>query len=271
PSMKKIFTLLLLANSFPCALAAKDDQASAGSGETSAAQGARTDTPTFSREAAKPLPDRSSDFLSLVIDYGFNRLQGHAKQMYPSLLGSRVFKGAFHYNIQIKTSPCALSPGIGISWETYQLSECNKEYYTLARNASRKTILEEANRIIQGSNTILYSQLDSAYVDFLLEGRVHGNSQFPKEHLFAAVGFRIGVRYDTRTRIGYYEDKVPKRRTVEDPFNLSRVRYGVYGRLGWSRFGIYYNWTFSNLFKEGEGPSNTPVRSHYACASVDLF
>lgn len=213
----------------------------------------------------------SQDILSLIIEAGLNRLQEYPQEMTPSFQSSYVMKGALYYNIQFGTSPFTFSPGIGFSSETYQFNTYRKRHYTLVRDADRHTALEAVQQMVQYSKKTLYSQLNCKYIDFMAELRIHGNSQFPKEHLHVAIGGRLSVRLSAYTRFGYQEDNASKTRTTAESFNLSRIRYGVYGRLGWNRFGVYYNWMFAPLFEKDKGPNGAAITSHHLCASINLF
>ena len=214
---------------------------------------------------------------SIVIEYGINKLQGQPQQMSPDFFwGSRVLKGALYYDYEIPlgTWPLTLSPGLGVSSETYQFGAHENKYYTLVQNTDSRTTLEDAQQIVQGNKGVLYSQLDCHYVDFMLELRVGEPRTVPihAEHPFAAIGARMSARFRSSTSFNYEGKNGPERRiTTVAPFGLSRIRYGLYVRLGYGGLGAYYNWMSAPLFNNKKGPNDVIIMSHHICLSLNVF
>ena len=234
---------------------------------------------------------KAPNYGSLLIDWGFDFLQGGPEPMSHTFLGSRMGNVYLYYNIRIARSHFVISPGIGFSGERHQFrayqkdknppkgQDPQKEYYTLTRDANsqdqkvRDTKLEPAHTVLQlkDSKDVTASALDVSYLDFLLEARFHANEKYPKESFFVAIGGRLGMLWGAYTTVYYKADQQTKRRIEQESFNLKRFRYGVYTRLGWNRIGAFYAFTLSPLFSQDKGPEGTEVQVHCLGISLDLL
>ncbi len=232
----------------------------------------------------QPMVRKMPNYGTLMIDWGFDFLQGAPKTMETSFWGSRLNNICLYYNIRIMQSHFTVGLGAGLGREGYQFTEHGKEekdkdYYTLVRDGqvtakddqSRKVKLVEAKKVLTDSNKTLSSAFDMTYLDFLLEARFNTNRRYPKEGFFIAIGGKLGILWSSSTTVYYKEDNQTKQRTTVENFCLKNWRYGAQARIGWNRLGLLYAITFSPLFSEGQGPEGTEARAHSAGISIDLF
>ncbi len=284
--MKKlIFTLLLLVA--PVCMLAQEAEDQAGTNDLQPAPNAsapiqpsqedqkHTKQKETEKKDNKNKPEQKDlfNYSSLFVDLGLNFLRGNLSAMEPSLWHSRVANFYLAYNIRIKQSHFTVVPGIGLGYEGYSFKENNKEYYTLVRDQDRNTKLQAASDLLYQSknNEIIQSNLNTRYVDLLLEVRFNANRAYPKEGFSVAIGGKAGLLWSPSTRVAYQEDKQRKERIMVDTFNLNRTRYVVHAKLGWKRFSLFYAHTLSKLFDQEKGPEKTKTSPCNAGLSVDLF
>lgn len=289
--MKKASFLLSFLFLFcPWAKAEPDQEATTDS--TSKALPSATPLQNAPQNAEQPKPNaapnarfyapKPPNYGSLIIDWGFDFLQGAPKEMKHSFWGSRMASAYLYYNIRLGQSHFVISPGIGYSGERYQfskhkLSNDKEVYYTLVRDSkskdaeNRTTKLEDTENVLQDSTAQTYSALDIRYLDFALEFRFNTNQKYPKEGFFVALGGSFGKLLSAYTTVFYKMDNQTKKRTESETFNLRNFRYGVHARLGWNRLGAIYSFSISPLFSKDQGPEGTEARVHCVGISLDLF
>jgi hypothetical protein len=217
--------------------------------------------------ASLPFPN----YESLVVDWGFSCLRNSPSKMGTSFWQSRFINVYFFYNIRLGRSRFTISPGMGIAFDGYQFEDGGS---TLVRDdtSDRNTIFKKADELFPGKEEFVESSLDVRYLDFLaLEARFNANSECPKEGFFAALGLKLGLRWNASTTIKYKEDDMIKTQHNVESFNLQGMRVGLHAKCGWGRFGLCYTHVLSNLFKEAKGPENTTTNPFHIGISIDLL
>jgi hypothetical protein len=210
----------------------------------------------------KVTPVRLPNYGSLVIDSGLNFLRDCPSEINSQDWRARFTSISLHYNIHLGHSHFTISPGIGLSFEGYKL----QKDHILERNPTGTVFKQEGD----ASDNVL-SALDMRYLDFcMLEVRFNANSKWPKESFFIALGGKVGTLWKACTTVRYGQHDEVKERNNWETFNLSKLRYGLFARVGW-RFGLCYTHTLSSLFEEGRGPGNTTTKPWRLGISIDLF
>mmetsp|Transcript_9887 Transcript_9887/g.22834 ORF Transcript_9887/g.22834 Transcript_9887/m.22834 type:complete len:268 (+) Transcript_9887:2607-3410(+) len=210
--------------------------------------------------------EKSPNYGSLMIDWGFNFLRSYPSEMRSTAWGARFVNIGLSYNIWLGHSHFTISPGTSLSFERFWL----KNNYTLKRDAkSRYTVFKEE----KNKKEIIASILDVRYLDILmLEIRFNANSKRPKESFFVALGGKVGIPWKTCITLEYKEDNEVKKCNHWETFNMNGLRYGAYTRLGWGRFGLCYTHLLSNLFNKDKGPVQTcKTQTSSLGISIDLF
>jgi len=232
--------------------------------------------------------------LSFVIHYTFNSLwrkKPGKKPMKLGFWGSSQLGVTLFYDVQIGNSNFFVSPGIGIAWNSYRF----RNLYVPKRRAKTgkifmKKAVDEVDPILserkkndkeedkkkteakQKENAINRSSLRVSYADiFNLEFRYHKKPKRYKEAFFISLGLKMGVRMSTSTRISYQEHDQSKSRIQSDTFHLSKIRYGLYSRVGIGRFGIYFDYILSNLVIKDKWEDGVDMRPWSLGLSLDLF
>lgn len=228
-------------------------------------------------------------FASLIVSYGSNFLRNN----YPSQLNTYFWSSNFfdinlYYNIVLIKSHFALSPGIGMSWESYSFKPYGKEdkkdvFYTLVRDNDtvkdggkyRNTKIEKSKAIFSEINkdyTINSSYFSTTYIDLMLDLRLSADKEYPKDSFFVTVGAKLGFLWSARTQVGYLQDNEYKYVLTGDPLNTKLVRYGWHTRVGWNRFGISYTMMLVDLFsKDRVSKDLETIKTHKVGISVDFF
>ena len=268
--MKKlVFTLLLSATSLPTWAQQDQNELQDTAKSTPLTQEKEKHKVPLRRPNAAPI--QLPNYGGLAIDWGFSFLRDSPQAMELSPLGSRFVNVAGYYNIRLGQSPFAIGLGIGTGFDGYRLAEQNETYNTLVRDeSSRHTALQDARGTLPEKPDILQSTLNPKYFDLSVEAKFNANRRYPKESFFFAIGGRLGMFLNAYTTVKYKEDEQTKQRTTWESFNLNQMRYGVYVRVGWRRFSLFYQHILSPFFKEGEGPNNNTMPSSVGL-SVDLF
>jgi Outer membrane protein beta-barrel domain len=263
---KSIFTLLLSISSIY--VWAQDNEQSNQNTVTSIS-GAKNDEREEHSDQLETMPVQPYNYGSVVIDWGWNVLEGHPAAMKSTLWGSRCAKAGFFYNIRLGHTPFVISPGIGISFHGYQFEDNDT---TLARDEeNRRTTLEKASKRFPKSNKIDRSAFDMRYIDLMLEARFNANSKCPQESFFVALGGKLGWLWKASATVVYQEDDTVKKQNNIEHFNLNRMRFGGHVKLGWGRFGLCYTYIPSSLFEPNKGPDNKTIKTHSLTLAIDLF
>jgi hypothetical protein len=71
--------------------------------------------------------------------------------------------------------------------------------------------------------------------------------------------------------IEYKEDKETKTWINQESFNINKLNYGITGRMGWNRFGLFYNQAFSNLFESNNAIAKDSILPWSAGITLSLF
>lgn len=212
------------------------------------------------------------NYSSLVLDWGLVRMRNAPESISPGMLSSRFIDIGLFYNIPLGQTGITASPGIGLGYDTYKLSDESGEepgVYTLKRaRTSRRARLVPVGQLLDDDKNAS-SFLDTRYLDFIFEMRINTNAKYPKEGFFAAIGFKLGSFLGAHTTLHYQEDEQRKERIDKESFHIEPLRYGWQTRLGWKRFGLKYTQILSGLF-DNQGPKSG-VRPHSLAVSVDLF
>src|SRR5690606_14594695 len=98
------------------------------------------------------------------------------------------------------------------------------------------------------------SQLITNFIDIPVELRFTSKPNDPNRAFKIGVGGRIGYMYDAFTKMKYKPaGEEVKQLKDKQNFNLTRFRYGVYGRLGLGNFSLFAYYNLTPLFEEGKG------------------
>lgn len=206
---------------------------------SAAAQSTEPGTKKYTR------PDIPGTF---VLELGINRAPDAPSNFSLGLWGSRTQNVYYQYDIRIMKSKFSIVPGIGLSLERFKF----KNGATLAYEADDSLKLLTPTQ--SGMTGIRKSQLVNNYVEIPLELRYSTNPDDPGRSFKVGLGARIGYMYDSFSKLKYKEDGETKQLKDKQNWNLTRLRYGVYGKIGLGNFSLFGYYNLTPLFEEGKGP-----------------
>lgn len=216
---------------------------------------------TFSQTATKKTTASPNFPGNLVFDIGFNFLTDEPDDMKLNFFGSKIFNLYYMYEVKLGNSAFSYNPGFGVGLEKYRFDKD----VTLA-TTDEGTVLTP----IEGVD-VKNSKLAANYLDIPLELRFHADKNNFRKSFKIAVGGKVGVLFDSHTKLKYKANGDTKITKSKEQFDLSRFRYGIQGRIGIGSFSVFYYQELSSLFKDGKGPENTDTSPFKVGISLYAF
>lgn len=184
---------------------------------------------------------------TFMLELGFNNGLNAPQRFDLGFWGSRTLNVYYTYEMQILKSKFSFIPGIGLSLERFKF----KNWATLGYDADTvELFLPSETPDITGERK---SQLITNYFDIPVELRFTSNPSDPNRALKIGVGGRIGYLYDAFTKMKYKQDGEVRQLKNKQYYNLTRFRYGIYGRLGIGNFSLFAYYNLTPLFEKGKG------------------
>lgn len=146
----------------------------------------------------------------------------------------------------IKKSPVAVAAGLGVSNENYFLDR------KINRDANMNTYLSTF------SETYKRYKFSQTFIEIPVELRFR--IQPERRNTFKInLGFKVGYLLGARTKYvgaGYHYGVYTERVKLKEynPAGIDYLKYGVYTRLSYSRYGVTVFYQLSEVFRNGRGP-----------------
>jgi hypothetical protein len=227
--MKKIILLLVLVSLFTNVWAQEDDKTKA--------------------KGSTPSPDFPG---ALVFEYGLNYLINPVYEMRTNPWKSSTLNVYYMYPVKFGKSRFSVNLGLGIGSEKYGFESAvslqDSIGFTLLRNISDLPRFADAS-------SVKHTQLVTNYLDFPLEFRVHTRKDDHKRSWFLAIGGKIGINIDAKTKIKYTEFGSNKTYKDNHHFNVNSFRYGLIARIGLGPVNMWYYYSGSQLFRGQKTPN----------------
>ncbi len=185
---------------------------------------------------------------SLVIEYGLNYLINNTYEMRTNPWRSATFNVYYMYPVKLGSSRFSFSPGIGVGSEKFGFAEGISFY-----EDSLKTFMDRIGNLARFDTTTLgeisKTQIIANYVDIPLEFRVHTRKDDHKRSWFLAVGGKVGVNFDAKTKIKFSENGSQKVYKEKFQYYINSFRYGAVARIGYGPFSVWGYYSGSKLFR----------------------
>lgn len=188
----------------------------------------------------KPKKGRPNIPGTFQLDLGFN-FPSEKGGFNTSFFGSSTVNLYYFYDMRLGKSKFSIHPGIGLGLERYKFNNAK----TLGYNDARDTVF----MVSPDLPNLRKSKLITNYVDIPFEVRFSSRPDDPNRSFKISLGFKVGVLYESFTKIKYSEDGETKKIKDKQNFNLFPIRYGPYFRIGGGNFSVYASYTVSPLFK----------------------
>lgn len=182
------------------------------------------------------------------IDVGFN-MPPKTAGFNTNFFGSSTVNLYYFYDKRLGNSKFSVHTGAGLGLERYKFSN-NR---TLVYDAG----MDSVSMGFSAYPNVKKSKLITNYIDIPLEFRFSSRPDDPNRSFKVSLGFKVGVLYDSFTKLKYSQDGEKKKIKDKQNFNLYPVRFGPYLRVGAGNFSVYGYYSLSPLFKQGVGPGKT--------------
>lgn len=218
---------------------------------------------TQAKQQRKAKPDVPGD---LIIDLGFNILQGEPEDMALGWWGSKTVNINYAYNLPLGKSNFVFSPGIGLGLDKYSFDND----VTLASDGDGTSVVQLSD-ILSDDASLNKTKLATTYLEVPLELRFYANKSDVSRSFKTALGVKGGLLLSSHTKIKYKEDGGIKKQKNKDQLNINRFRYSSYARIGVGGFSVFFNYNLSELFKSDKGPDMSEINVMTAGISINGF
>lgn len=202
---------------------------------------------------------------TFTLELGLNSALSAPKKFDAALWGSRTANIYYQYEFRIMESKFSIVPGIGLSLERFKFK--NGAIMGYDEDDSLKLLLP-AETPMTG---LKKSQLVTNYLEIPLELRFSTNPSDPGRSFKVSVGGRIGYMYDSFNKIKYKDtDGETKQLKDKQDWNLTKLRYGVYGKLGLGNFNLFGYYNLTPLFEAGKGPGEGGAVNDFQTITVGI-
>ncbi|MCS7019616.1 MAG: porin family protein [Cytophagales bacterium] len=192
--------------------------------------------------------------INLVADLGISGLRSAPQEMELIPMQSRSINIYYMKNVRI-SNRISFNVGVGAGMEKYGF-------------ANRVTLVESAGsaQLVDISQTsVRRSLLAVNYADLPAEFRFSSGSG--RRAFRIAAGGKLGVRVSSHTKV-IYQEGINK---YKDDFQLNPLRYGIYGRVGYSSFSFFGYYGLSELFRAGKSPQRAAIVPFMLGISLSTF
>jgi outer membrane protein with beta-barrel domain len=206
--------------------------------------------------AQDEIPDFSDEVPgSLSFDLGFNFLPGVEKDAEIGFWGSKTARIYYQYEMPIMKSGFTFNPGIGISDERYAFDGPFTLVDSVGSNAVELIGVDQIFATPTNPIEVTKSKFSALYLDIPVELRWHLDKNNLQKSFKLAIGARGGIRLGGKTKVKFNNaDGDTRIVKVKEDFELTKFRFGVYGRMGLGSFSIYYYQSITELFEKDKGP-----------------
>ncbi|TVR78624.1 MAG: PorT family protein [Chitinophagaceae bacterium] len=168
---------------------------------------------------------------------------------FSTLWYSRGISINFMYDIVFGNSRFSLAPGIGFqSTNVFHNAQ-------LSIDTNGNTFFTDLPEF----DDFKRKKLNISYLDVPIELRFRTRPNQRGSSFKVALGFKGGIRIDSKTKIKFEQDGDVQRVKEKNLANLNQFRYGPTFRIGYGVFNLIAYYSLNGVFEEGSGPSLTPI------------
>jgi hypothetical protein len=212
-------------------------------------------------EKKKGRPDIPGTF---AIDLGWN-FPSEKAGFNTNVFGSRTLNIYYYYDHRLGKSKFSVHPGIGLGLERYKFNN-NK---TLGYVSDSVRMVSASGFI--GTTNIRKSGLITNYIDIPVEIRFSSNPDDPGRSFKVGLGFKVGILYDSFTKIKYSQDGEVKKLKNKQNYDINPFRYGVTLRVGAGPFSVYSYYSLTPVFRKLRGPEGAEITNFTVGLTLAAF
>lgn len=219
---------------------------------------------------AQDAPARPDVPGTLLVDIGVNLLlNNEVEDLETGIWGSKAVNIYYLYDIQLGESKFFILPGFGLGLDKHKFDE--DVTLEVPVNNPDTTVVTDPATMFDGNASIQKSKLATNYFDIPIEFRFYSDPDNKSRSFKAGIGGKIGILYSAHTKVNYeFDDHLNKLKHKQD-LNLSRIRYGLTARVGFSSFNLYAYYGLSELFEDGKGPGATDASTLSVGLTINAF
>jgi hypothetical protein len=207
---------------------------------------------------------------TLLVDVGVNLLQNNnVEDLETGTWGSKTVNIYYLYDIQLGNSKFFILPGFGLGLDKYKFDENVMPEVPLDNPDT--TVLTDLSTMFGSNAGINKSKLATNYVDIPIEFRFYSDPDNQSRSFKAGIGGKVGILYSAHTKVNYELNDHENKLKHKQDLNLSRIRYGLSARLGFSSFNLYAYYGLNELFEDGKGPGATKASTLSVGLTINAF
>jgi hypothetical protein len=207
---------------------------------------------------------------TFAIDLGFN-FPSEKENFNTNVFGSRTLNIYYYYDYQLGKSKFSAHGGIGLGLERYKFNNNRTLGYIAGPDSPYDTLRMVRAESIIGTNKIKRSGLITNYVDIPVELRYSSNPDDPARSFKVSLGFKVGILYDSFTKIKYSQDGETKKLKNKQNYNINPFRYGVTLKVGAGSFSMFGYYSLTPIFKDKKGPDSAEITNFTIGVSLAAF
>jgi hypothetical protein len=215
-------------------------------------------------------PDIKGD---LFIEFGFNTLNNNPDELKRRFLPSRTFNIYYQLpvNIGADNSGFTFNPGIGFGTDKLAFTNDRALFNNPALGPESSQLLDISD--VYGDNiSVSRNNVSTTFIEVPLEFRYHFNKNNYAKSMRLAIGGKVGYLMQAQTKIAYTDSNGLDRQIKDrQSFGFNPLRYGVYGRFGFSGVNVWGYYGLNQVFQKDRGPFATQATQVNFGISVALF
>ncbi len=221
----------------------------------------------FSQVAPIAKPSVRPDIPGIfTLEFGFNRDMSGPDEFSLGFWGSRTANIYYQYDFRLFKSPFSIVPGIGLSMERFKF----KNDYIVDYTSSTSEQIAMIKPADTAYPEIQKSMLITNYLDVPVEIRYTLKPDDPTRSFKIAVGGRVGWLYDSFMKVKYKENSEIKKTKDKQDYNLTKIRYGLSGRIGFGNFSLFGYYNLTPLFEEGKGLQTNNESNDFSTLTIGI-
>ncbi len=207
---------------------------------------------------------------TFAVDLGFN-VPSETASFNTSIFGSRTLNVYYYYDYQLGKSKFSVHPGVGFGLERYKFNNDRTLGYISGTNPFDTLRMVPVSSLFTNSIKVKKSGLITNYFDIPVEFRFSSNPDDPGRSFKVSLGFKVGILYDSYTKIKYSQDGEVKKIKDKQNYNLNPFRYGVSLRVGAGNVSVFSYYSLTPLFKDKKGPDGAEITNFTVGLTLAAF
>ena len=211
----------------------------------------------------------------LVMDFGWsNFYKNNANGNTINAWESRTLNVYYFYDKRIGNTPFTIAPGIGMGMDRYSFT--NNQILTQAKDENGNKIITQSRILHNNVDTVpygdvSYSKLVANYLEIPIELSYHFNKADFDKSIRITVGAKIGLLVDSKNKYKYSADGDTRVIKEKIDLQLNPYRFGVYGRVEFNWFSLFYYQQMTTTWKKEKALGGTEATPYQFGMSLRLF